>query len=157
MGFRYDSYCGLYCGACDTLIANREKRAHELAKNRGRSLEDVTCNGCKTNIISVYCRKCELRKCAKDKEVEFCSECPEYPCQKLMDFRHDKYSHHSVVIKNLDFIKNHGLDNWLREQKARWSCPGCGFNISWYDEKCGNCGSKVFEEAELENKMDCEY
>lgn len=62
--------------------------------------------------------------------------------------------HQSVVIKNLDFIKNDGLDNWLKEQKARWSCSGCGLNISWYDEKCGSCGSKVFncknEEAELE-------
>lgn len=154
MSFRYDSYCGLYCGACDTLIANMENRVDKLAESRGRSPEELRCNGCKTNINSVYWRDCKLKKCAEEKKVEFCSECPEYPCQRLMDFRHDKYAHHSIVIKNLDFIKDHGLDNWLREQKARWSCPGCGLYFSWYDEKCGNYGSKVFnckdEEAELE-------
>jgi len=63
-------------------------------------------------------------------------------------------AYNSVVLKNLDFINDHGLDNWLREQKARWSCPGCGLYFSLYDEKCGNCGSEVFncidEETELE-------
>ncbi|MDK2879301.1 MAG: hypothetical protein PWR06_2017 [Thermoanaerobacteraceae bacterium] len=154
MSFRFDSFCGLYCGACDTLIANMENKVNELAKNLGRTSEDVTCHGCKTTVNSVHCRKCELKRCAKDRKIEFCCECPEYPCQRLIDFRHDKYSHHSVVIKNLDFIKKHGVEYWLREQKSRWSCPECGLNFSWYSEKCGNCGSKLFncidEEANLE-------
>jgi hypothetical protein len=75
MSFRFDSFCGLYCGACETLIANMENKVNELAKNLGRTSEDVTCHGCKTTVNSVYCRKCELKRCAKDRKIEFCCEC----------------------------------------------------------------------------------
>ncbi|HEY8464483.1 MAG TPA: aminoglycoside adenylyltransferase domain-containing protein [Bacillota bacterium] len=64
MGFRYDSYCGLYCGACNTLIANMENRVDKLAEILGRPPEELRCNGCKTEINSVYCRDCKLKKCA---------------------------------------------------------------------------------------------
>lgn len=153
MDFRYDSFCGLYCGACETLRANMEDRIDELARQRERTVEDVTCFGCKTEINGSYCRRCVIKQCAKDKEIEFCSDCLEYPCQRLRDFCDDKYPHHSIVTKNLEYLKRHGEVSWLNEQKIRWSCSKCGANFSWYSDRCKNCGEKVHncrdEEATL--------
>jgi len=154
MEYRYDSYCGLYCGACGIFLANMKNRVEDLAKEKGMKPEDLVCNGCKSAIQSVYCRDCEFIACAVEKKVEFCCDCPEYPCKKISDFKHDKSPHHSIVFKNLELIKEYGVENWLIEQKIRWSCPECGEPYSWYTEKCSNCGAKVLSSIDEEVELD---
>lgn len=150
MSYRYDTYCGLYCGACETLVANEENKVEELAMIRGRKPQDLVCNGCKTSKNTSFCSKCKIKKCAREKNVEFCSECPEYPCPQLLSFRDDQYPHHSIIIKNLDELKKNGPESWLKEQASRWSCPKCGAKYSWYSGKCKQCGSKVFNSRDEE-------
>lgn len=156
MDFRYDSYCGLYCGACDTLQANKEGRVNELALARKRKLDEVSCHGCKTTVNAIFCRNCAIRSCAMNKKVEYCFQCHDYPCQKLVDFRQDRYSHHSVILQNLEMIQRLGVENWLSAQEKRWSCPGCRTAFTWYKQKCDNCGAELYdcraEEKDMANE-----
>ena len=43
-------------------------------------------------------------------------------------------------MKNLDRIKEVGVDKWLAEQEQQWKCPDCQTASSWYAEDCANCG-----------------
>ena len=156
MKFQYDTYCGLYCGACDTLIANEKGEVEKLAKEWHRKPEELRCFGCKTKTNAVFCLKCEIKQCAEKKKVDFCFECDEYPCTQLVAFRKDDSPHHSVVLKNLGIIRQKGIQKWLKEQKRRWSCSDCETKFSWYDRACNKCGSRLYncedEEKELVDK-----
>lgn len=144
MEFRYDTYCGLYCGACEVLIANKNGEVEKLAKAWNMKTKELRCHGCKTETTASFCATCDVKKCAENKKVDFCFQCNEYPCARLVEFKNDKYPHHSVVLKNLDSIREKGINKWLEEQETRWSCPGCGMKFSWYDKVCKKCGEKLY-------------
>jgi len=151
--FRYDSYCGLYCGACDTLLANERDEVNKLAIKWKRKLKELICHGCKSASHAIFCQKCNIRKCAVSKKVDFCYQCKDYPCKLIIHFRYDNSPHHSVVLKNLAIIKQIGVSKWLARQKVRWSCSKCRRKFSWYDKMCRKCGNKLYncedEEKEL--------
>lgn len=143
MVFRYDTYCGLFCGACPVLVANEQDRVAEIAEQWEENERDLVCHGCKTAVTCIYCRSCDIRECARDHDVEFCSDCVEYPCDRLKSFEADPHPHHSIVIRNLIRIREVGSDAWLSEQDSRWRCTECGQRFTWYDENCGACGANV--------------
>jgi len=93
------AYCGLTCHKCPIYLATREqgqekkremrveiaRRINDLYKEK-MAAEDVTdCDGCLTKDGRFFsgCKKCQIRKCAKDKAVENCAYCSDYPCEKL--------------------------------------------------------------------------
>jgi len=156
MAFRYDTYCGLYCGACPVLIGNETGKLAEIARRWGAKPGDLVCRGCKSGVESVYCKKCDLKSCAEDKRVEFCCDCDDYPCSKLTDFVDDQHAHHSVVLRNLSRIKKIGVRNWLTEQKTRWSCPECSTRFTWYDQACAQCGGRLFNSRDEEKGISTE-
>lgn len=96
------AYCGLKCDGCQIYLATRETDKEKQAKLRVQITElineeygipinpkDVTdCDGCRTNSGRLYsgCGKCEIRKCAQEKESLTCAHCSEYPCDKLQKF-----------------------------------------------------------------------
>ena len=43
------------------------------------------CDGCKTESGRLFsgCSKCQVRKCARERGVENCAHCDEYPCEEL--------------------------------------------------------------------------
>lgn len=153
MKFRCDTYCGLYCGACSVFIANKKGIVEERAKEWEMNPEDLKCHGCKTEITAVYCKDCDIRQCAENNNIEFCFECGDYPCNRLREFRNDEWPHHSVVLQNLETIQKKGVQEWVKEQEIRWSCPECGTLFAWYDEVCKKCGNTLYnckdEEKEL--------
>ena len=102
MGRKMDemiAYCGLTCHKCAIYLATREqdeeKRykmrvdiAQEIKKRYGQECkpEDVTdCYGCKTEtgILFSGCSKCQIRKCARERDFENCAHCDEYACEEL--------------------------------------------------------------------------
>ncbi len=143
MKFRLDTFCGLYCGACDVLQANVSGTVETLAQAWGTQPEQLRCRGCKSEVNAVYCVDCSIRGCSQRRGVEYCFQCSDYPCTHLEDFRSDECAHHSVVLRNLDEMRRLGPDRWLEEQRLRWSCPHCGVAFTWYDKTCGGCGGEV--------------
>lgn len=155
MKVRYDSCCGLNCGACPVGRANEMNDTEAITKfaeEWGTTVEDLSCTGCKTENTAEFCTNCKMRLCARDKNIEFCIECSEYPCKDITDFRNDKASHHSAVFSNLQKIKENGVDEWLKNEKIRWSC-GCSTSFTWYSETCGKCGAKLYNAVDEEKDL----
>ena len=93
------AFCGLTCDSCPILLATLEKNivkqtqmrkeiADQLAKIYGTSLKPEIisdCDGCKTNDGRLFtgCIDCEIRKCAKIRNLENCAYCNDFTCEKL--------------------------------------------------------------------------
>ncbi len=150
---RYDSFCGLYCGACDIFLANEAGSVNQLAESWDISPEELRCRGCKSRAHAYCCRDCTIRQCATGRQVEYCYQCVSYPCSRLMSFRYDIYPHHSIVLYNLACIERQGIAQWLRDQKDRWSCHACKAAFSWYEQTCSNCSETLYSCIEEETAV----
>ncbi len=156
MNVRRDSYCGLDCGACPVGLANElddSEGLQKMAIEWELKPSELRCGGCKGDITVPFCARCAMRVCAVSKGHEFCFQCTDYPCEALSAFKNDAAPHHSAVFRNLERIRETGIDAWLKHEAGRWSCPSCGRRFSWYEETCSACGaaleSAVSEEKQL--------
>lgn len=155
MEFRLDTYCGLYCGACNILIANWSGTVEELAQAWNVDASTLHCQGCKSGVVCTYCAGCGIRQCAQSRKIEFCFECEEFPCAGLVALRNNGDPHRAVILRNQRFIRDQGWERWLEAQQARWTCPKCGAGFCWYDRKCKSCGATLYDcEAEAEGVVD---
>jgi len=134
-------YCGLYCGACDALLATARGEEEALARAWGRPPKDVRCWGCRAELTAACCRSCDIRRCARQRTLDHCGLCASFPCQQLRAFA-EAPPHHCDGIANLERMKRVGRRQWLEEQHHRWSCPGCSRPASWYDQRC-DCGTQL--------------
>ena len=140
--------CGLYCGACPIYLASRENDKEELRKiseSRGIPLEEVYCDGCLSNRLFEACINCRhgFRRCAAEKKITWCFECPDFPCQRLELFKDihivNGISHHESVIKDLRYMKEWGIKRFVKEQEQKTRCPQCGKRLYWYLKECPMC------------------
>ena len=158
-GFRTDSYCGLYCGACDILVAYKnsiktgklpvwQDLPEQFINNIPTGKKDeIKCFGCKTGIVFGGCARCILRKCAREKmKVEFCFECEKYPCLKykiqriaIKYFFQKRLPHLKTIAPNQEMIKKEGVEKWLQDQQKQWQCTECSKELSWYKNTCQSC------------------
>jgi hypothetical protein len=135
--------CGLFCPACTFYIATSEdqERLRKLAERFQLPTEELECHGCRSDKQAYYCRKhCKMTKCSKDKDINFCGECPEYPCVELKDFQ-SQHPHRLDLWENQQRIKSTGYEKWYLEMVERFSCPKCHTLNSAYDVSCRRCGS----------------
>jgi hypothetical protein len=138
------SDCGLYCGSCGVYIAtqeNDEEKLRSLAHILNQSIEDTLCDGCGSERRSLHCQKiCTFITCKKDKGVEICSDCQEFPCQALQTFI-AAMPHRVEIIDSLKRLKEIGSDKWLLEKKETYTCRKCSTINSAYDLACRKCGN----------------
>lgn len=160
--FNYDSYCGIYCGACDIHQACRtghkdyfasfwtEPVLRALQKTLGNTeltseALQIRCHGCKSDTVFINCTTCRIRSCAIERKIEHCIDCKEYPCPTHTEMR--KISgllpHVTNNHPNLETIKKKGVQQWLAEQEKRWKCPDCQTSIAWYSGSCRACGKNL--------------
>jgi hypothetical protein len=138
--------CGLYCGACYHYRASFPEGEHllEEAVCQGRTREDFTCRGCRSDVLYIHpgCAQCEIRACADGRGVLHCGLCSKFPCARIKEFQHDGHVHHLDALDNLAALKEKGPECWLVDQECRWTCE-CGTRFSWYETVCQNCGSPL--------------
>ena len=70
--YDYGAYCGLYCGSCAILLANERGVAEKLLENEkaaAYTVDDLTCHGCRTDVVATWCPDCEMRLCARRRGV----------------------------------------------------------------------------------------
>lgn len=93
------AYCGLVCDQCPIHLATteqyephqktmRESIAEECTIQYGLNLqpEDINdCEGCKSSTGRIFsgCSNCEIRKCAIANNIESCTFCGDYACDRL--------------------------------------------------------------------------
>lgn len=146
--YNYDTYCGLYCGACDVLMAYKNGYEDKIAPYLNMEPSQIKCHGCKTDTLFINCQNCKIRNCAINKKVEHCIDCDDYPCnlynELLQDFSNkNNLPHLKIIPKNLLTIKNVGVNLWLVEQDKQWKCPECQTSFSWYSPNCTKCGKEL--------------
>jgi len=130
--------CGLLCYTCDAMkdgaINNAAKRLLHVLGSYGSFLKsapasrpisgkydtftevleylaDVKCNGCRED----HCMdsNCVIPECTKDRGVDFCHECGDFPCDKtgFPDGLKEKW------IRKNRRIKEIGVERFFKEEK----------------------------------------
>lgn len=135
--------CGLLCNACGIYIATQENNIENLKRIAERlqiPVEQVRCNGCRSDMLSGHCKTCYFRECSNKRGLEFCSGCNDYPCSQLKDFQ-IKMPHRVELFQSLDRIKEIGWETWYIESVERHSCTKCNHLSGWYDFACTKCGN----------------
>lgn len=103
------SPCGMDCDACPIFkAANDKKFAEKLAagwRNTGHPKAEanwLTCQGCHGDDSLVWGEDCAVRNCSlKEKKLDNCSFCPDFPCTLLIDFELDGADDHRVAVERL--------------------------------------------------------
>lgn len=136
---RHNAYCGLYCGACCSMITHEKSQGDASAMAMETDPKELPCTGCD----ATYQQNCEFIVCNKAHGTESCAFCPEFPCAMIVKFKDDEWEHHQVVLDNLNRIKEIGIEGWLKEQQEYWQCPKCGKRTQWYQKQCNHCGETI--------------
>lgn len=153
-----DTYCGLYCGACSILLSYNTGNMDSLAEYFSNELKvgrpQMECCGCKSDKVFFNCRDCSIKACARDKNVEHCIDCKDYPCSMFDEIKKvsTRLPHVKDETKNLERIKAIGVEKWLEEQEQLWKCPECDTTYSWYARKCPNCGQELKNDNVIKSK-----
>jgi hypothetical protein len=122
--------CGMNCCICAAYLRKRNK-----------------CPGCRIDgnkpVTRVICKIKTCETFVKNK-LTFCFECESFPCNNLkhLDKRYrTKYS--MSMVENLENIRKLGIEEFLRDEKIRWTCTECNGTICVHKGNCYNCGRKI--------------
>ena len=119
--------CGLFCETCPAYA-------------------DGICHGCLSDYVAESCAVCKhgFRDCVKEPDVAWCSECSDFPCDRLRVFKDVHFvngiSHHEHILEYVSRQREIGAENWALEQEALNACPDCGTMTVWCESKCRGCG-----------------
>ena len=130
--------CGLDCTICH------------------RAVEPVNpCKGCRgpVEFMADYClNRCPIRKCDKRSgfATDFCDACPDYPCEEVME-KQTRYTTEYPLVEspdeNLVSIRENGLEAFIAEETARWTCGECGGVICVHSGTCARCGKTYGDQS----------
>jgi len=97
--------CGLDCGLCP--------RYYTVGSSK--------CPGCfGPDFLNKHPSCSFITCCVKKKNLEVCAECNDFPCLKFGGFdAGDSFLTHRKSIVNLDFIKENGVEEFVKQQKRR--------------------------------------
>jgi len=97
--------CGIDCGLCP--------RYHTDGQSK--------CPGCGGVNFSEKHPSCSiLTCCVNKKQFETCADCSDVPCEKIQHWdRADSFVTHKNALKNLQYIKEHGLPPFIHQQHVR--------------------------------------
>lgn len=111
--------CGIDCFNCPVYAGNITGETKALlAKQLDLEPAKVPCKGCREQQgCRLHWNACDTLDCVKEKGVEFCFECPEFPCGMLQPASDGagKYPHNMKVF-NLCRIKLVGVEKWAEEE-----------------------------------------
>ncbi len=154
----FNAYCGIYYGSCIIRLAhvqNRPESIPEPWKTMSKGM-DLECHGCKSDHVYPNCAKCEIRSCAKEKQVNYCFTCEDYLCQKIPERDpSDHHPHFTLALQDRNLLKENKVTEWLAHHKVRFTCKKCGNMFTWYEEICHFCGTKV--ESVVEELKNAKY
>jgi hypothetical protein len=122
--------CGNNCGTCVaffgyTMSGKRRKHA---------------CSGCRTrkSLCAFIKKKCE--RLANKEQIDYCFECSDFPCVTLKTIDNSyKEKYGLSVVENLKYIQRNGVDEFLKSEREKWTCPTCGGVISVHTKRCYTC------------------
>lgn len=141
------SPCGMNCALCSSYLSMK----NDL---KAKGIRMPYCTGCKPrNKNCAFLKK----KCSKlsGKEVTFCFECINFPCDRLkkIDQRYNE-RYRMSMIDNLRFIKEKGIETFLKNQEKHWKCKTCGGMVCCHNGICYNCELDKLRKREQKFRWD---
>jgi len=140
-------YCGVYCPNCGARCRLPEKASALLATMKAGDWEDwgpgqegftefwKFLNGLADVSDPQRCRTgtcghpdCGMRKCARERGVEACPLCDDYPCEMIQEFSGSE----PTLIFDGQRMAEIGLESWIDEQETRRLNGFC-----YDDVRCG--------------------
>jgi len=128
------TYCGLYCGLCaqKCRIPKMALALHDAMKKEGYEIWGENFSGFSefwaflNNLIksesNYSCRDgtcgpptCAIRICARERNIDICISCEEYPCEKIEGIAKG----YPTLIADGRRMKDIGIDAWIEEQEER--------------------------------------
>jgi hypothetical protein len=135
--------CGLHCGKCFAFHKSAIKELSKGLKNELGNFDvfaerfvdllnepvfkkysdfkellnyfsSVECKGCRNENCKLF-KNCKVRECYKEKKVDFCYQCNDFPCN---DTGFDQHLYKRFVEINLK-IKSIGIENYFGEIKDK--------------------------------------
>jgi hypothetical protein len=111
--------CGIDCFNCEMYETNVTKEFMErLSASTGIPVEKITCKGCKDgnicSMLAFYEKKCSTLECVKERKVDYCFQCNDFPCEYLMPLadRADKFPQ-NMKLYNLCIMKKFGVEGYI--------------------------------------------
>ncbi|MHC1743242.1 MAG: DUF3795 domain-containing protein [Syntrophobacteraceae bacterium] len=119
--------CGLNCGVC---------RAHLRPRN--------ICPGCKAEDSRKPKTRfrCTIKNCeiGLRSPTRSCVGCAVLPCSALVKLDKRYRSRYGTSpIGNLESIAAKGIQRFLQEEAARWTCSACGGKLCMHKPTCLDC------------------
>ncbi len=111
--------CGLDCFNCELYDSNlTDEFATLIHQKYGVPKEAIPCRGCRIQNGEHYHIPdgCATLDCVKEKGVDLCSDCVDFPCQLLGPIADGASIYpHNMKVYNLCRIKTGGIENWIHE------------------------------------------
>lgn len=144
--------CGLYCGVCGVRYATRDRNRKFMEKLIGVYreaipgmkavlTEEIECEGCLSQKVSVFCRLCSIRDCTREKGYSGCHECDDFPCRFIEEF--PMPVGRKVILRAVPHWREHGTGRWVADEEARYLCPQCGHELFRGARRCNRCKTPV--------------
>ena len=114
--------CGLDCFNCNAYVANITEEFKKQASGFLKiPVDEVPCRGCREE--NGYCkfapnRQCATWNCVQERDVKFCYECKDFPCELLMPTQKGAGFPHNMKVYNLCRMKLLGVDGWIDESAS---------------------------------------
>ena len=142
------SPCGLYCGVCSIYIAHRDNNAKfkqillPIYKAFAKTADDISCTGCLSDgVVFPVCHSCPIKKCTKEKGIEGCYQCDDWPCKFINNFPIAVGK--KVIFRTIPTWKELGTEKFVEEEEKRYHCPECGNPLFRGSKKCNKCKTDV--------------
>jgi len=112
--------CGIDCGICELHLCKDNEQLYNHLLQMGIPKDRIPCTGCRAveGNCPVKPAVCDTWKCVKENELEFCSACTDFPCNRLQPAA-DRANvlPHNLKVFNLCLINQIGLKAFT-EQSA---------------------------------------
>ena len=136
MDKRLACYCGLYCGNCAVKVKVEPAAKVLYDEMKSAGFEDVInyipggegfwpfLKSMVNDGVCVSCRDgsgnpgCAVRICAKEKGVDMCAFCEDYPCEKFEAFLNVSVGY-PVLKHDNALLRDKGWEAWLTLQEGR--------------------------------------
>jgi len=121
--------CGMICRICLGYFGYTS-----TGKRRKSICIGCTPSGKSCSWIKKFCEK--LLK----NEIKYCYECSDFPCKQLQKLDSNYRERYDMsMIANLEYIRDNGMDDFLKQQEKKYRCPKCGGVICVHIGKCYSC------------------
>ena len=135
MNREYICYCGLYCGNCAVKVKVEPASKILYEEMRKAGFEDVInffpdgdkfwsfLKGMAVDGVCISCKAgsgnpaCPIRKCAKEKGIEMCALCENYPCEHLHFAA--LFDSSSILKEDNLLLREKGIGEWSKLQDER--------------------------------------